>query len=114
VTGEPWVARSRSKEVTFTRDLTEPEEIAQRLATLAADVTAAVVAEGRAVTHVAVKLRTASFVTRTRIAKLPAPTTDPAEVATMARKVLGRFPTVGAVRLLGARVMLQMPRDHAR
>ena len=49
------------------------------------------VAEGRVVTHVAVKLRTASFFTRTRTGKLPAPTTDAAEVARMALVVLDRF-----------------------
>ena len=39
--------------------------------------------------HVAVKVRTASFYTRSKIAKLPEPTTDPAEVVRMARVVLG-------------------------
>ena len=48
---------------------------------LAHEVTASVVAEGRVVTHVAVKVRTATFFTRTRTGKLPEPTTDPAEVA---------------------------------
>ncbi len=40
------------------------------------EVTASVVAEGRRVTHVAVKLRTATFFTRSQISKLPEPTTD--------------------------------------
>ena len=45
------------------------------------EVTESVVAEGRRVTHVAVKVRTATFFTRTKISKLPEPTTDPDEVA---------------------------------
>ena len=44
-------------------------------------MTESVVAEGRRVTHVPVKVRTATFFTRTQISKLPEPTTDPAEVA---------------------------------
>ena len=48
-------------------------------------------AEGRRVTHVAVKVRTPTFFTRTKISKLPEPTTDPAEVARLAHVVLGRF-----------------------
>ena len=60
-------------------------------------------------THVAVKVRTATFFTRTRISKLPEPTTDPAEVARVALVVLERFELTRAVRLLGVRVMLETP-----
>ena len=58
-----------------------PTSVAAHVERLAREVTAAVVAEGRRVTHVAVKVRTATFFTRTKISKLPAPTTDPDEVA---------------------------------
>ena len=74
------MARGRSRETTFTRDVADPAELDAHLVRLATEVTESVVAEGRAVTHVAVKVRTASFFTRTKISKLPAPTTDPAEV----------------------------------
>ena len=67
--------------MTFTRDVSDPAELDGHLVRLATEVTESVVAEGRTVTHVAVKVRTASFFTRTKISKLPAPTTDPAEVA---------------------------------
>ena len=70
-----------SRETTFTRDVSDPVELDGHLVRLATEVTESVVAEGRTVTHVAVKVRTASFYTRTKISKLPAPTTDPAEVA---------------------------------
>ena len=63
----------------------------------------------RTVTHVAVKVRTATFFTRTKISKLPAPTTDPAVVAAMAATVLARFELDRPVRLLGVRVVLDVP-----
>ncbi len=81
VVDEPHVPRSRSREVTFEHDITSPTEIDEHVARLGAEVTESVVAEGRRVTHVAVKVRTATFFTRTKISKLPQPTTDPAEVA---------------------------------
>jgi DNA polymerase-4 len=109
VVDEPYVPRSRSREVTFEHDLTRPDEIDGHVARLAIGVTESVVAEGRRVTHVAVKVRTATFFTRTKISKLPEPTTDPAEVARMARIVLDRFELTRAVRLLGVRVMLEPP-----
>ena len=85
-------------------------EIDDHVARLAAEVTEAVVADGRSVTHVAVKVRTAAFFTRTRIGKLPAATTDPLEVAQMAAVVLERC-GLGPrpVRLLGVRVVLAPP-----
>jgi DNA polymerase-4 len=67
-------------------------------------------AEGRAVVRVAVKLRTATFFTRTKIMKLPQqPTTDPVVVADAASVVLSRFPLDRPVRLLGVRVELDTP-----
>jgi DNA polymerase IV len=58
---------------------------------------------------VAVKVRTRTFFTRTKVAKVPEPTTDPDEVARMAAVVLARFPddVIGRpIRLLGVRVDL--------
>ena len=110
VVDEPWVAKSRSKEETFTRDVVGAEAIAAHVQRLAEAVTAEVVTAGRRVTHVAVKVRTASFWTRTKIAKLPdGPTTDPDVVAAMAAVVLARFELRGPVRLLGVRVVLDPP-----
>jgi DNA polymerase IV len=98
--------RSRSKEVTFEHDLTSAAEIGAHVARLAVEVTESVVAEGRQVTHVAVKVRTATFFTRSKISKLPEPTTDPVEVAGAAGVVLSRFELRRPIRLLGVRVML--------
>ena len=109
IVDEPWVARGRSREETFEHDLTTQAELDSQVDRLAREVTASVVAEGRRVTHVAVKLRTASFFTRTKISKLPEPTVDAATVARRASLVLERFEEHRPVRLVGVRVVLEMP-----
>jgi DNA polymerase-4 len=112
VVGEPYVAKSRSKEVTFEHDVHDRSEIDGHVARLAGEVTESVVAEGRRVTHVAVKVRTAAFFTMSRIRKLPEPTTDPALVTVTAVGMLDLFDAVERgrpIRLLGVRVMLEPP-----
>ena len=109
VSNEPHVARSRSREETFEHDLATRAETEEHVARLATEVTRSVTAEGRRVTHVAVKVRTATFFTRTKISKLAEPTTDAAEVARAALVVLGRFELDRPIRLLGVRVVLEHP-----
>jgi DNA polymerase-4 len=106
---EPHVARGRSKEETFTTDIVDPAVVTAHVERLARDVTAEVVADGRRVTHVAVKVRTSNFFTRTKISKLAAATTDANEVAVAALTVLARFGEFRPVRLLGVRVVLELP-----
>jgi len=109
VVTEPWVARSRSKEVTFDRDLTERAEIEEQLTVLARALGAEVAAAGRRVIRVGVKVRTASFFTQTREAKLrDGPTTDTEVIAHAALTVLGKFELTRPVRLLGVRADLQV------
>jgi DNA polymerase IV len=109
IVDQPHVARGRSKEETFASDIDDPSLVAAHVQRLAYEVTAAVVADGRRVTHVAVKVRTSSFFTRTKISKLHASSTDPSEVARTAMTVLDRFGELRPVRLLGVRVVLEMP-----
>ena len=109
VRDDPHVAKSRSREGTFRRDLVERQDIEAQVVRLAHEVTESVVADGRIVTHVGVKLRTSTFFTRTRTGKLPEPTTDPAEVARMALVVLDRFEGGRPVRLLGVQAVLAPP-----
>jgi DNA polymerase-4 len=106
VVDEPVLAKGRSREETFTRDLASDGEIRAQLARLAREVTASVVAEGRCVTHVSVKVRTATFFTRSKISKLPEPTIDPEVVVRAADSVFDRFELRQPVRLLGVRVVL--------
>ena len=105
----PHVPRGRSREVTFEHDLVDPAEVAANVARLAEEVTASVVELGRRITHVAVKVRTATFFTRTRSGKLPEPTTDPAVVVDKALSVLERFEGGRPIRLLGVSVVLEDP-----
>jgi DNA polymerase IV len=103
VTGEPWTARSRSRETTYQENLTDPTEIAAAVEVLARRVAEDVVAEGRPAIRVAVKVRFAPFFTHTRSAKLPAPTSDAGELAKGALDVLARFDLDRPIRLLGVR-----------
>ena len=100
------MARSRSKQVTYPHDLTDAGEIAVQITALTEDVCAAVFAEGRAVTHVGVIVRTSTFFTQVKTGKLAAPATESAPVVTKALEVLGRFEITRPVRLLGVRVDL--------
>ena len=109
VSSVPWVARGRSHEETFTNDLTERTEIEDRLRQLAAQVTADVLADDRRITHVSIKVRFVPFWTTTRVHKLPAPTTDPAEVGRAAVALLDRLGELRPIRLLGVRVELAPP-----
>lgn len=106
VVDAPRRAKGRSKEETFEHDLVEPEQMVGQVERLARDVTESVVAEGRIVTHVGVKVRTSTFFTRSKVGKLKEPTTDPAIVAAKAVEVFGRFELWAPVRLLGVRVVL--------
>jgi DNA polymerase-4 len=107
VSDEPHVPRSRSREVTFEHDLVDPAEVAANVARLAEEVATSVAELGRRITHVAVKVRTATFFTRSKISKLAEPTTDPAVVAERALVVLDRFEGGRPIRLLGVRVVLE-------
>lgn len=107
---EPWVARSRSRETTFAEDLTDRDEIAGHVAALARALGASVVADGRRVTHVAVKVRFASFRTPTRVMKLRGgATTDLDTIERAALAVLEKFDLHRPVRLVGVRTDLEMP-----
>jgi DNA polymerase-4 len=92
--------------MTYERDLTDRSEIEAQVGALAREVTESVVAEGRRVTHVAVKVRTSTFFTRSRIRKLPEPTIDPAVVSMTACGMLDLFELHRPIRLLGVRVVL--------
>ncbi|MCB0975864.1 MAG: DNA polymerase IV, partial [Acidimicrobiales bacterium] len=111
IVDEPWVAKSKSHETTFEHDITDPDRMAAEVDAMARRLTTEVAAEGRLVTHVSVKVRTSTFWTRTKISKLPSPTTDPATVADAGGLVLSRFEIERPVRLLGVRVVLDQPSE---
>lgn len=112
VAATPYVARSRSRETTYQQNLTEWADVEQATAELARRVSEDVAAEGRPAVRIAVKVRFAPFFTRTRSAKLPTPTSDPAELEKAALDVLRGFERDRPIRLLGVRA--EFERSDAR
>jgi DNA polymerase-4 len=106
ITTEPWLARSKSHQVTVASDLTDPDAIGHEVATMARELCAEIKGDGRQVTHVGVTVRTRSFFTQVKTGRLPEVTTDPAVVEAGARAVLARFDINRPVRLLGVRLDL--------
>jgi len=106
VSAEPWTARSKSREVTFPTDLTDPRAIADQVSAMARDLCADIINDGRQATHVGVTVRTRTFFTQVKTGKLPEATTDAELVAAAARRVLARFEITRPVRLLGVRLDL--------
>jgi DNA polymerase-4 len=111
VTSAPWVAKSRSREVTFQRDVTDRAELDDQVVRLARRVAGDVAEEGRPALRVAVKVRFAPFFTHTRSVPLPEPTGDPAALERAALAALARFRLDQPVRLLGVRADLVPPGD---
>ena len=109
VSAEPWTPRSRSHVVTFPVDLTDRAEMDAAVAELARKTLTEVTGEHRAVTRVAVTVRTKAFQTRTKIRKLAAAGTDEPTIVATALSVLDQFDTDRPVRLLGVRLELAPP-----
>ncbi|MET9313530.1 DNA polymerase IV [Kribbella sp. NPDC003505] len=104
VTDVPREPVSRSHEETFTTDLVERTDVERELRRIATEVTQEVVAEGRTIQRVSVKVRFISFYTPIKSRKLPEPTQDPEVIATTALTLLEKFELRRPIRLLGVRV----------
>lgn len=109
VVATPDAARSRSRETTFQQDLSDRAEIDAQVTTLAGRVAEDVAHEQRPAVRVAVKVRFAPFVTRTRSITLPAPTTAAADIERAALSALDHFELSRPVRLLGVRAEFARP-----
>jgi DNA polymerase IV len=103
VDAAPWVPRSHGRETTFQENLTDWDEVRREVRRLAAQVTEDVIAEGREVMRVAVKVRYAPFFTYSRSRKLAEPTVDADPVGAAALELLERLDRRDPVRLLGVR-----------
>ena len=88
-----------------------PGRLAANVVRLAEEVTASVADLGRRITHVAVKVRTATFFTRSKSRQAPRADERPAVVVDKALAVLTRFESGRPIRLLGVRVDLEDPPD---
>jgi nucleotidyltransferase/DNA polymerase involved in DNA repair len=101
VSAEPYVPRSRGREVTFQRDIEDWEQVRAEVAALAQRVAQDVEAEGRPAVRVVVKVRYKPFFTATHGVPLEGKGAAAIEAAALAALELftGRRP----VRLLGVR-----------
>jgi nucleotidyltransferase/DNA polymerase involved in DNA repair len=103
VTSAPYLARSRSRETTFQRNIDDWEAVYGEVIRLAHLIAADIAAEQRAAVRVVVKVRYAPFTTRTHGHPLPGPTTDAAAIEQAALAALDQFTQRRPVRLLGVR-----------
>ena len=103
VIGEPYVARSHSRETTFQENLTDWAQVAHEVTRLARRVAGDVADDGRPAVRVGLKVRFAPFLTQTRSLTLPAATGEPAQIEAAALALLDRFGRDRPVRLVGVR-----------
>jgi DNA polymerase-4 len=108
ISAEPYVRRGQSRERTFQRDLTDPDEVRRQTERITRELIDDLPA-GRDVVRVTVKLRTASFFTSTHGVKLAEPTVDAELIVEAALVALERFDLDRRVRLLGLRAELSDP-----
>jgi DNA polymerase IV len=113
VDATPYVPRGHGRETTFQTNLTDWEEVAVATRELAGRVLDDVLAEGRPVVRVGMKLRYAPFETRTRSLTLPQPSTEPVAIEDAALDLLARFDHSRAVRLVGVRLEMAPPAGDA-
>ncbi len=110
VSAEPYLPRSRGREVTFQRDIEDWEQVRAEVAALARRVAQDVAAEGRPAVRVVVKVRYQPFFTSTHGVPLAAPVTAAQEgelaaavIEAAALAALELFTGRRPVRLLGVR-----------
>jgi len=106
VAGDPWRARSRSRETTFQADLSSWADVEDAVREVALRVAKDVEGEGRPAVRVVVKVRFAPFRTVTHGVPLPVPSSEPSVLADAAAQALSRFDPGRAVRLVGVRAEL--------
>jgi DNA polymerase-4 len=105
--------KSVSAETTFAADLTAIPDLERHLWRLSEKLARRLKAQDLAAAGVVLKLKTASFSSRTRAARLPAPTVLPDRLFGAARALLAREATGTAFRLIGIGANPLAPRDQA-
>jgi len=103
VSAEPYVPRSRSREVTFQQDVTDWDQVREEVVKIAGQVTADVVAEQRPAIRVVVKVRYRPFFTSTHGVPLDQPSSERSVIERAALMALDKFTDRRPVRLLGVR-----------
>jgi DNA polymerase-4 len=105
--------KSISAETTFGSDLTTIADLERHLWRLSEKLARRLKAQELAAAGVVLKLKTASFSSRTRAARLSAPTVLPDRLFGAARKLLAREATGTAFRLIGISANPLAPRNEA-
>jgi len=95
---------SESRERTFDRDVSDPEELRRALTAMAAELCASLLTHGRAGRTIAIKVRLDDWTTVTRAHSVSAPTCDAELVSAHALRLLAAYAPARPVRLLGVRV----------
>jgi nucleotidyltransferase/DNA polymerase involved in DNA repair len=103
VSAEPYLPRSRGREVTFQQDVTDWDEVRAQVVLLAGQVTEDVRAEQRPAVRVVVKVRYRPFFTSTHGAALEHPSAEQSVIEQAALAALEKFADRRPVRLLGVR-----------
>ncbi|HTZ92800.1 MAG TPA: DNA polymerase IV [Streptosporangiaceae bacterium] len=103
VSAEPYVPRSRSREVTFQQDVTDWDQVRAEVLKIAGQVTADVLAEERPAARIVVKVRYRPFFTSTHGVPLGRPSSEQHVIEQAALEALGKFTDRRPVRLLGVR-----------
>lgn len=103
VVGDPCVARSHSREVTYQRDLDDWAAVRDEVVRLARQVTDDISTGERAVGRVVVKVRYVPFSTHTHSRSIKPPTVEAAAIEAAAGAALDLFTERRPVRLLGVR-----------
>lgn len=106
----PWVARGHSRETTFQQDLTDPVHINDAVQELALQVMTEVLAEGRPVVGLTLKVRYAPFFTKTHARRISA-TSDRNEILARTADLASGIEAGRPIRLLGLRAEMAMPDD---
>lgn len=106
----PWVARGHSRETTYQRDLVEPAEVEEALRELTGRVFEDILAEGRPVIGLTLKVRYSPFITKTFNRKI-AQTFERATVLDQVLDLAGKIEPARPIRLLGLRAEMPMPED---
>ncbi len=105
--GEVGTARkvvSESRERTFDRDLSEPDQLRDALVAMSMALCESLVAKGRSGRTIGIKVRLDDWTTVTRAHSLPAATNDVHTVTDVALRLLREYAPARPVRLLGVRV----------
>jgi DNA polymerase-4 len=105
--------KSVSAETTFATDLTSVADLERHLWRLSEKLARRLKEQDLSAAGVVLKLKTASFASRTRAARLPAPTVLPDRLFNAARALLAREATGTAFRLIGIGANPLASRDEA-